>query len=348
MISMKRKSFSRDNHYVPRIYLKQWVTEEGGIWTYRIFVSNDNVPKWKISSTKGIAYHTHLYTRIVAGGQTDEVEQWLDREFEAPAEHVVRKVVSESRLSPEDWTRLIRFLAAQDVRTPARLSESLERWNKSLPDLMQRTLEDSVRELEAAKKGRKLVRQISKPHSDFIPFRVRTERIPQSETAAVKVESVAGRGLWLYSLKHLLTETVDVLLSHKWTILRPPKGVNWYTSDDPVIKLNFYQAGKYDFKGGWGSKETEILLPISPNHLLYTKIGAAPPRRGTIVSESLAKMIQRFIAEHAHRLIFAAIKDPEVESIRPRTVDRSLFNEEREQWKRWHEENTKAESNLYS
>lgn len=344
---MRTKQFSRDNHYVPQIYLKQWASKDGRLWVYRILVSNDNVPIWKLSLTKGIAYHAHLYTRIIAGGQTDEIEHWLDHEFETLAEHVIKKVVSESRLSPDDWKILIRFLAAQDLRTPSRLSESLEDWNKSLPDLIQTTLEDSVRELEEAKKKNQPVRQSDILHAELIPMRIQTESYPNLETATIKVESVTGRGLWLYSLKYLLTKTIDVLLGHKWTILKPPKGVNWTTSDDPVIKLNYFHAEKYDFKGGWGSKGTEILLPIGPNHLLYTKVGEMPPPRGTVVAKSVAEMFQRFTAEHAHRFIFAVRIDPQVQSIRPRTVNRSFFIEEKEQWKRWHYENTLAERKLY-
>jgi hypothetical protein len=156
---MVGKQFAQDHHYVSRMYLKQWGSEDGRLWSYRILISNNKVPMWKLSSPKGIAYHAHLYTRIIAGGQTDEIEQWLDRDFEAPAEVVIKKIVSESRLSPNDWKLLVRFLAAQDARTPSRLSESLERWNKSLPDLLQRTLEDSVHELEAAKKENRPVRR---------------------------------------------------------------------------------------------------------------------------------------------------------------------------------------------
>jgi hypothetical protein len=344
---MTSKQFTRDSHYVSRIYLKQWASEDARLWAYRILVSNQNVPKWKLSSIRGIAYRAHLYTRIIAGGQTDEIEQWLAREFEAPAEGAIRKIVSDSRLSPGDWKLLIRFLAAQDVRTPSRLSESLERWNKSLPGLFQTTLEKSIQELETAKKEGRPVRQPDASHTELMPMRILIKRNSESETAIIKVKSVAGRGLWLYSLKHLLTKTTDVLLNHKWTILKPPKGVNWITSDDPVIKLNYFHAEKYSFKGGWDSKGTEILLPISPNHLMYTKIGGPCPRRGTIVSEEVAAMFQRFTAEHAHRFVFAQKIEPQVESIRPRVVDRDLFNEEEDKWKRWHDRNTLAERKLY-
>jgi len=123
--------------------------------------------------------------------------------------------------------------------------------------------------------------------------------------------------------------------------------MNWITSDDPVIKLNYFNPEKYDFKGGWGSKGTEILFPITPNHLMYTKIGERPPLKGTIVPEELAEMFQRFTAEHAHRYLFAAKIDPQVQTLRPRVVNKTLFNEEEEKWKRWHDKNTSAERKLY-
>ena len=46
---------------------------------------------------------------------------------------------------------LIHFLAAQDVRTPARLVEFLQRWYKSFPDFFQNTLQKSVDKLESMK-----------------------------------------------------------------------------------------------------------------------------------------------------------------------------------------------------
>jgi hypothetical protein len=346
---MERKQFSRDNHYVPQSYLKRWRSEDGRVWTYRVLVSNFNVPKWKAYSTKGIAYHSHLYTRIDAGGQTDEIEQWMDREYEGPSEPIIKKVIAESRMTPSDWKGLIKFLAVQDVRTPARLLESLKMQKKTMSDLIQNTLEKSVHELERTKKEGRDLRSKHMPHSELIPIRVSTIRDSKYKKAILKVQSVTGRGHWLFGIKHLLSKnkSIDALLGHKWTILKSPKSISWCTSDNPVIKLNYYKKDKYDFKGRWGSNGTEIMFPISPDHLLYTKIGERPPARGTVVSEGIAKMFQKIIVEHAHRFIYSAEKDPMVELIRPRMESKSIFDDEAKQWKRWHEMNVRAERDLY-
>jgi hypothetical protein len=122
--------------------------------------------------------------------------------------------------------------------------------------------------------------------------------------------------------------------------------MKWFTSDDPVIRLNYHNPEKYDFDGGWNHKGTEIFMPLSPNHLLYTQVGKRPPRRGTQCSHELAGIFRRCIAVHAHRFIFASEQDAQMARLRPRTVSADLVRDEKIQWSNWHEEQTAAESNL--
>jgi hypothetical protein len=128
--------------------------------------------------------------------------------------------------------------------------------------------------------------------------------------------------------------------------MAPPEGVEWFTSDDPVVRLNYYNHSKYDFGGGWGSKGTKIFMPISPKHLLYTQVGSRPPQRGAQFSSEQAEIIRRCIAEHAHRFIFASKPDANMESLRPRTISAELLKDEEAQWSKWHEEQTEAEKKL--
>lgn len=182
-------------------------------------------------------------------------------------------------------------------------------------------------------------------NAEYIPLRVTTGTTPSQEFGTVKAEVVVGRGLWFQSMRNILGK-VDVLHAHRWTILVPPDGLTWVTSDDPVVRLNFHSSGKYDFKGGWGSPGTEIFLPLGPRHLLYAKVGFRPPPRGSVVARAEAETIRRIIAVHAHRFIFAASADPEIPKFRPRTADASLSNYENEKWRKWHEEQTAAEREL--
>lgn len=340
------EEFHRDNHYVPQTYLKHWGGTDGRVFAYRVLAPHPNVRLWKPTSVKGLVYHAHLYTRVVATGLTDEVERWLDSDFESPAGEVIKKVAADARLTAQDWSHLIRFLAAQDVRTPARLMEMLQRWHQTLPKLMEDTLRDSVQKLETSRREGKPLDRSCHIDAEHFPIRVTTELVPGEEQGMLRAETVVGRGLFLFNLKYLLTKTINELLAHKWTILRSPEGIEWLTSDDPVVRLNYHNPTKYDFGGGWGSVGTEIFLPLSPRHLLYTKIGTRPPQRGTIVSTELAGWLQRFTIEHAHQFIIAKEEDESVSKIRPRIVDPAAFKTEAEQWRRWHDEQTDAERNL--
>ena len=343
---MTEPQFHRKHHFVPRLYLKRFAHADGRLWVYRTLVSHQSVPLWKSHSIRGVAYHSHLYTRIVAGGETDQFERWLDREFEDPAEEAINKAVSGSRLSPDDWQRLIRFAVAQYVRTPAHYLESAERWVAILPQVMEESITGSLEKLDLAKRSGAPLPGGETGDSDGLPLSVTITPKPGQDHSELKAELTAGRALWLWEATRVLTSTIEKLRGLRWTILTAPDGLPWFTTDDPLIRLNFYAEDRYDFKGGWGNPGTDIMLPLSPHHLLYTQVGKRPPRRGKAVPRIQAEAIRRCIAEHAHRMVFATAQDTEVPDLRPRIVDAELCRQEGDVWRRWHEEQSAAERQL--
>ena len=134
------KVIKRDNHYIPNSYLKRWADDEGVVWSYRILVPHAKSSLWKAHSPKSLGYHQHLYTHLAAGGESDEIERWFDTAFESPAGRALQHAVTDQRLSSEDWKLLVRFLAAQDVRTPARLISSGCRTGKRTCSLLSARL----------------------------------------------------------------------------------------------------------------------------------------------------------------------------------------------------------------
>jgi hypothetical protein len=88
---MGETQFRSDNHYVPCVYLRHFATPSGTVFVYRTLVAHERVPLWREKSVKAVGYRAHLYTRIAAGRETDDVETWLDREFEAPAAEALQK-----------------------------------------------------------------------------------------------------------------------------------------------------------------------------------------------------------------------------------------------------------------
>ncbi|HEU4601380.1 MAG TPA: hypothetical protein VFS24_05405, partial [Steroidobacteraceae bacterium] len=90
----------------------------------------------------------------------------------------------------------------------------------SFPGLLQSTLEESVRELAEAKRSGTMPVVKSHAHAEYFPARVTKEIQPGAETGVLKVETVLGRGLYLFALRRLLSETSQALQQHRWTILR--------------------------------------------------------------------------------------------------------------------------------
>jgi hypothetical protein len=323
-------------------------------------VSHSRVPEWKRASVDGICYHEHLYNRIVGGGESDQIERWFDREFESPAERVLEKATTDRPLSRDEWMILIRFLGAQDVRTPLRMKQSIERWNRELPDFMDRTLSESVKrwverqssaggltQSQAIKPSREFRRAEAPPYHEPFPVRTAIEPSEVEGYANVKVEILNGRALWLYGVRHLLSTTLRALEKHRWTIVKPPRGMLWLTSDNPVVKLNYYGEGRYDFGGGWGNPKTDLLLPLSPKHLMCTQVGAARrelPERGAELDEETALKLQGFIAENADRMIFSSSPDSRIGRLRPREVDAEKFNAEKKRWEEWPREQAAGEA----
>ena len=140
------------NHFVPECYLKRWADSDQQICFYRTLVSHESVPVWKKRSAAAIAYHRHLYTSVLSGEESDELEKWFDSEYETPANEALEKVVLNQRLTVNDWHILIKFLAAQDVRTPARLYEHMRGSKESLPKILEDTLKKLKKNLNVMKK----------------------------------------------------------------------------------------------------------------------------------------------------------------------------------------------------
>ncbi len=327
-----------NNHYVPKCYLKRWENSNKKVYVYRILVNHSNVPIWRPHSVSAIAYQKHLYTQVIAGCESDEIETWLDREFESPANTILEMATSDKRLSPNDWEVLIKFLAAQDVRTPVRLFEHLQRAQKELPEILQNVLNELEEKLNQGEfDGYKTL------NPELFPLKITTHIKEGSDTGILKAETYAGRSTWLHSIKHVLENTRKVLHTHKWSIVKPAKGYYWPTSDNPVVKLNYYSPGKYDLKGGWGVNKGNILFPIGPEHAMFVQIGDRSIQKGTRLTPTQTKELIKIIVENAHRKIFSINEDSNLPLLRKRIVDRQRFERENEEMRQWHQKNAMME-----
>jgi len=336
------EAFRQDSHYVACLYLKRWASHDGYLWRYRILVSRREVPDWGRVHIQQTAKHKHLYTQSIDGSNSDEVEKWLEKEFETPAEGALQKATSDVRLTRDDWLRLVHFLSAQIVRTPRQFNESLRCYEKlDLEQVLSNAIISRATDPELESPPSLETQNVYNS-----PVRVRKQIGPEGKVG-LKAEVLVGRGLWLRQMPALVKRVALALENCEWTILTAPEGTSFPTSDDPVVRLSFHSPSAYSFNAGLSSQGTELLLPLDPRHLMYTKVGGGRPlRRGTRLSHVQAKWVRRLVAGNAHRFIFAPEADAEVTTLRPRKVDADLYEEERRQWDIMHEDQVRAEQGL--
>lgn len=337
---------TRDNHFVPQALLRRWSQDGHRIYVYKALVPDERVPTWELRSIKTVAKWRDLYTGFKDGIEVDEFERWIMREYEVPGLAAIDQLINRNRLTPLDWRAMVRFVAAQDVRTPTNYVESMRRWDKTLPRLLEETLEKAVKN---GKNGAIPPHSVfdgtqHNPLKDFVRVRVEKRADPQSQGNEVEIraEMSVGRELWIGSMRTLLTGVISVLCEHRWSVVAPGGAEQWPISDHPVLKLNYYKPGHYDFRGGWGNPGTEIMMPVSPRHLLYARVGEKAPSRFEF-SKGETRFMQQLLVERAARSVFASRPEPWVAAVRPRMVDRELFEDEREAWNGWRQDQSQSE-----
>lgn len=332
---------THNNHYIPQFYLKNWSKDGNSIFVYSLLVPDSRIPYWNHRKIKSTAVWNDFYTRNEGEKEIDDFEKWFDREFEAPVKMVLDNLLKGHSLDEAESKKLARFIGAQYMRTPARLNNLMARWRTEMPVLFEDVLQKASKKLEVNPQIINSQPQVSE-EAKFLPIKVTVVK----DMNKVKVDSLIGKGMYLFALKHLLTKMVSVLEKHKWYVIHAANGVSFPTSDDPVICLNFNSEHNYDFKGGWGKKNGNIIMPISPTRLLITQIGSNMPLARLDHSEHWSKFFRKIIIEHAHRYVYAIEPQKGMLAINPRRIDAALFEKEKSIMAGWHEEQMEAEAQL--
>ena len=339
-ININASNITHNNHYVPRFYLKNWSDDGKTIYTYSLLVANKDVPYWQRKSIKNVAVWYDLYTRRVNQQEIDDFEAWFDHEFESPAKPIFDKLLNNGKITKAESIIVSRFVAAQHIRTPAKLNEMLAWGKKEIPHVIESTLSKMNRELANGRIHRRM--QPPTESDELLTIKINYDE----EQALVHVNSVVGKSMYLYFVKHLLTNTVEYMHNHCWHVVHAAKGISFPTSDDPVICLNYRNENDYDFNGGWGLKHGIILMPISPDKLLFTQIGDKGPYDLLSCSPHWSSLFRKMIIQHAHRAVFADKPQKGMLAINPRIVNNALYYEEQQSIANWHENHMSAEEAL--
>lgn len=330
---------SIENHFVPQMYLEAWKNEnkDKQIYEYKLLVPHKDCPVWSSRYIESIAKEDNFYICLKGEEESDEIEKWLNEKFETPAKNPLENAINGEKLNSEDFKKIIDFIACQIVRTPAFLEKFLRESKKitsqQFENIVKETTEDIIN--QAKRKDKYEMKQTKNViNENPFPLKIIDTGISYGDMELFQVKTVIGKSLYLTTLRHYLTKTLDVLHKHRWQIIELDKNVSIPTSDDPVICLNYYGNNRYDFNGGWARKGSEIIFPISPRKIIYTHIGY---KKKIKPNYDLSLAIKRMIVEHAHMKIFSNFEDMEIIKYRKRCIDKEAFEREKTVFKNFHE-----------
>ena len=92
-----------------------------------------------------------------------------------------------------------------------------------------------------------------------------------------------------------------------------------------------------------GKKKWKYFFPISPNHALFTQVGAKKIEFDTRMDPYKTLELNQIQVENAYRYIYSNDINPDVEKYKPRIVNKELYDQEKQMWDQWHEGNSKLE-----
>jgi hypothetical protein len=337
------KNPTRDNHYMPRGFLKAWTDTKGDIWEMARLVSHPSVPCWTPRKVSGTGYLRDLYTEQWDGEVGDSFETWICDAVETTGTVELNKLRRGVSLSPSEWTHVGRYLLALDLRTPSAFFRLRDAMQKAVPP---------VAKMQAGCLHRKIVDNLhmgagslEAAMPDVIPVEHPT-KIEVKRTGGalyVGVTILGGRALWLASVRGLIEGSTNLMPALRWSIWRPCEGHTWPLSDRPVQKLKLNHQGLFSDRMSWGEPCVEIVVPISPTQLLYTKVGELADVSATL-DEANTRKVQRMIVSSADQYVYANRRDMQIASYHSRSVSSVEFDQRKSAVAGWLKEQLAIES----
>lgn len=331
---------THENHYVPQGLLRHWSADADRleVHAYRIVVPRVDYPEWELRSISKVALLRDLYSSGADGREVDAFEHWVAERYETPGLGSIQRVVDEARLRPEDWVNLARLFAVQNLRTPANYTRFMDFCRREIEPVFSSTVQEAVSTFQRAQlPGNRALATISAEGELARSMRLQLTPAASDEPgeALLKVEMQADRSLWIGSIRHALGGIAAVLLRHRWEILMPHGNEEWPLTDNPALCVNWLGPGKFDLLGGWGTQKGDLLMPLSPRHLLHTEIGKRRSISRSTCSEVVTRDIQKILVAGALRWIFGYRPYGWVARARPRTVDLVRFAEDDRAIREW-------------
>jgi hypothetical protein len=249
-------------HFVNRAYLQGFADAKGRLHIYE----REKEEPFVLAPEKAARQRNYYSVKRKDGTFDDTIEHFLDKEVEAPAMAVIRKL-SDSNEQPtvEDRFALGRWIAFQELRTPLHRGGIEGTAEKLLSQVMEMT---------AAAPGY-IEHVLEKLKEDGQDFGVTAEELRKSvENDGFEIEV---KPVFSLEIMMIAEEFVPYIALMNWTLLSAPDGVPFVTSDHPVIRHDADVRSPVRY--GYASPTIEFGLPLTVSKYLFINRNAERERR---------------------------------------------------------------------
>lgn len=244
---------SKRHHAVPRFYLERFAKDDGLIWLHNV----ETVTAVRVNPKDAIV-EKYLYSPEV--GETpkdDSFEKFLAERIEGPAAPCLERLANGEEISSDERQRIALFIAYQEYRS------------QHMRDIVRDFVTDIARDfIDVSLQNRDYMKsafeKMGKPMSDDDL----TKMTEAWNSGGVAVE--ATKIAWLKSSK-ISTDTAKMLYKMPWLIAEAPDGVEFLTSDTPVVKVLTDRRVPDRFAGGWLSPSAESTFALDPRTILIIR-----------------------------------------------------------------------------
>lgn len=318
----------RNNHYVPKVYAKQWCYSKKRVWCYDLLLLDNRQPCWNSRNIKDFMKLRDFYSL----GQTDDIDDSIERYFEIEYENRINSVLAKIRngtaLENSEMKDLIEFAILQMVRTP----KWFERHTRQSNDVLSAALESfltpyyrviPISEMEVAS-SEAFKMTIPAKSSPFPSLKV--HGLIDATRGLAAIEHDSTRESYLHGIDQVINGKVgEHLRNCHWHIYRTSSKCLLPTSDNPFVSLGRI-GDQYTVHGSLDEAGTLLFMPVSPYHILYTIVGSQNEINGYVSDADLFEdVLTQAIVCNAWRQVISIERNSTFESIRRPYVDAKLY-----------------------
>jgi hypothetical protein len=238
-VNISNRVMVKNQHYVPRFYLKHFTNAQGQCWT---FYKDQN--KAFLSNPQNIASERFFYD-LPEFDQTIGIDQPVEK-YLAEVESLYSPFLNDligwidrreiSRLSEDMRAILCDFMMFQIIRT----KEHRESMSQGMAQFQEQLAASGWLSND-------MIIQMRENHTE--------EQVKQSHLEQLFFDT------------DFKTKLITILNTHIWLLFKNTTQTLYYTSDHPVVKVPHLQR-KHRNDNGYKSEGIEIAMPLSSTHLL--------------------------------------------------------------------------------